>query len=203
MLSYFAQGISKYGNVLLGEGLFLIDTYDKPDEIHRKLMNYIRPGDGLYVGRVSAPAVWNGFRDDVNQWIMEKMKPQKDILWNNKSQSESSTEQFDSRINSIVGDLLLYACQLAKSKRKLKFPLDIVGMSTYLHGYIVALNSSCPKHFRCVPNKNKEIKIEKFDLEFFGEINAETIQKKCEDNSLDMNVVKESITRINQYFSQE
>ena len=200
MLPYYTRSISDYDFIQLRDDVFLLESNDDAGKIHQTLTDAIRPGDGVYVGRISSPAAWNGFRDEVNQWIFDKLTPAKDVLKNNMGRIEQKAGSFNMLINSVVGDLFLYACQLAKEHKKVSFPLEIVGMPTYLHGYIVALNSAVPNHFRCLPNSKKEVKVERYDVKFFGEITKDDIIIKCKEHDRDVDFVNESISRINNYF---
>lgn len=200
MLPFFAKAISGYNYIRLREDIYLVDSEDKADTIHKNLLRVIRPGEGVYVGHVSAPTVWNGFGENVNQWIFDKMAPKKDILQNTTPTASQATEQFNLPTNSVVGDLFLYACQVAKAKKKQTFPLEIVGMPIYLHGYVVALNSACSNHFRCLPSQNENVRVVRYNSNFFGEITPEGIIAKCQEHGRNTDFVNESIARINNYF---
>lgn len=67
--------IKSYSNwACLGGSAYLIETNDTPIQVRENLGHVIDGSDKLYVGKVSAPAAWMGYSQDVTNWIKTKLQ---------------------------------------------------------------------------------------------------------------------------------
>ena len=57
----------------LGGSAYLIETEQSHVEVRDNLGHYIDGNDKLFVGRVSAPAAWNGMANEVSEWIKNRL----------------------------------------------------------------------------------------------------------------------------------
>lgn len=57
----------------LGGSSYLIESNSTAVELRDKFKQALDSDDMLYVGKVSAPAAWRGYSEQVSQWIKEKL----------------------------------------------------------------------------------------------------------------------------------
>lgn len=58
----------------LGDSSYLVQSDFTSVQLRDKYKQALEPNDILYVGRVTVPAAWSGYSDEVSKWIIEKLK---------------------------------------------------------------------------------------------------------------------------------
>lgn len=59
---------------VLGESVFLIETNLTAAEVRDELGEFIDGNDRIFVGKISAPAAWKGYSEEITNWIKTKFK---------------------------------------------------------------------------------------------------------------------------------
>lgn len=111
----------------------------------------------------------------------------------------SSGDNFVFKKTSIVGKCIIYACMLSTEKGK-PFPAAMIGNPSYVHGYITALETCAPSHFRATSEANGYIVVTYFDNSFFSDITKEKIQAEVNTNGLYAEM-KTILDNIHTFFS--
>lgn len=84
---------------------------------------------------------------------------------------------------SIIGKCIIYACMLSKEKNK-PFPAALLGNPSYVHGYVTALETCAPTHFRANGRPDATIEATFFDNRFFKDITKQGIITEINSNGL-------------------
>ncbi|MBO5361948.1 MAG: hypothetical protein J6A35_03230 [Paludibacteraceae bacterium] len=67
--------IRNYSNwACIGGSAYLIETNESHVEVRDKLGKFLDGNDMLFVANVNAPAAWQGYDNEVSQWILSKLK---------------------------------------------------------------------------------------------------------------------------------
>ena len=104
-------------------------------------------------------------------------------------------QQFVFSQTSIVGKCIIYACRLSFEQSK-PFPASLIGNPSYVHGYITALETCAPSHFRASGRADGYITVSHFDDGFFELITKANINKEIKGNAnyTEMNKVMQNIS---------
>lgn len=133
------------------------------------------------------------------QDILHEVHDTKDMVQefgkNNFNKDVKATEQFVFAQTSIVGKCIIYACRLSFEQSK-PFPASLIGHPAYVHGYITALETCAPSHFRASGKADGNITVSRFDDRFFELITKANINKEIRGNAnyTDMNKVMQNIS---------
>ena len=133
------------------------------------------------------------------QDILHEVHDTKDMVQelgkNNFNKDVKATEQFVFAQTSIVGKCIIYACRLSFEQSK-PFPASLIGHPAYVHGYITALETCAPSHFRASGKADGNISVSRFDDSFFELITKANINKEIRGNAnyTEMNKVMQNIS---------
>ena len=122
-----------------------------------------------------------------------------DLSKNNQIDNNiTSNQTFVFEKTSIVGKCIIYACKLSKEHNK-PFPANIIGNQAYVHGYITALETCAPSHFRAQGKQNGVVEVMHFDNDFFKSITKEGINNEIQTNGLYIGM-NQVMSNIEQFF---
>lgn len=123
-----------------------------------------------------------------------------DLSKNNQILNDTNSNRnfvFDQ--TSIVGKCIIYACKLSKEHNK-PFPANIIGNQAYVHGYVTALETCAPSHFRAQGKQNGLVEVWHFDNDFFKSITKEGISNEIQRNGLYVGM-NQVLLNIEQFFA--